>query len=200
MWIRESTFTGGSEAKPVTRGRPQVYSGTLIQALLTLKHVYHLTLRAAQGFVQSPRDLAFADLPVPNYTTLSRRAQELQVTLPEMSSGEPIHLVVDSTGLKLYGEGEWKVRKHGYSKRRTWRKVHLGLDVKTDQIRAALMTHQDVDDASALPGLLAQIPADEPIDTIGGDGAYDTKHCHKGNRRARRYAVDSAARGSEALV
>ena len=129
MWIRESTFTGGSEAKPVTRGRPQVYSGTLIQALLTLKHVYHLTLRAAQGFVQSPRDLAFADLPVPNYTTLSRRAQELQVTLPEMSSGEPVHLVVDSRGVKLYGEGEWKVRKHDYSKRRTWSKVHLGLDV-----------------------------------------------------------------------
>jgi hypothetical protein len=113
----------------------------MIQAVLTLKHVYHLTLRASQGFMQSLRELAFADLRVPNYTTLSRRAQELQVTLPEMSSGDPIHLVVDSTGVKLYGEGEWKVRKHGYSKRRTWRKVHLGLDVKTGQIRAALMTH-----------------------------------------------------------
>jgi hypothetical protein len=179
MWIDESAFMSGSEARAVKRGRPPVYSDVLIQALLTLKHVYHLTLRAAQGFVQSLRELAFADLPVPNYTTLSRRAQELQVTLPEMSSGDPIHLVVDSTGVKLYGEGEWKVRKHGYSKRRTWRKVHLGLDVKTGQIRAALMTHQDVDDASALSGLLAQIPADEPIDTIGGDGAYDTKQCHK---------------------
>jgi len=179
MWIDESAFMSGSEARHVKRGRPPVYSDVLIQALLTLKHVYHLTLRAAQGFVQSLRELAFADLPVPNYTTLSRRAQELQVTLPEMSGGDPIHLVVDSTGVKLYGEGEWKVRKHGYSKRRTWRKVHLGLDVKTGQIRAALMTHQDVDDASALSGLLAQIPADEPIDTIGGDGAYDTKQCHK---------------------
>ena len=67
--------------------------------------------------MQSLRELAFGDLPVPNYTTLSRRAQELQVTLPEMSSGDPIHLVVDSTGVKLYGEGEWKVRKHEYSKR-----------------------------------------------------------------------------------
>jgi Transposase DDE domain len=187
MWIDESAFTSGSEARPLKRGRPQIYSDAMIQAVLTLKHVYHLTLRAAQGFVQSLRDLAFAHLPVPNYdrrkspwdTTLSRRSQELQVTLPEMASGDPIHLVVDSTGLKLYGEGEWKVRKHGYSKRRTWRKVHLGLDVKTGQIRAALMTHQDVDDASALPGLLAQISADEFIDTIGGDGAYDTKQCHK---------------------
>lgn len=136
-------------------GRPQLYSDALIQALLTFKHVYHFTLRAAQGFVQSLRNLAFADLPVPNYdrrkspwdTTLSRRAQELQVTLPEMSSGEPVHPIVHSTGAKLYGEGEWKVRKHGYSKRRTRRKVHLGLDVKSGQVRAALMTHQDNDDA-----------------------------------------------------
>lgn len=76
-----------SEAKPVTRGRPQVYSDALIQVLLTLKHVYNLALRAAQDFVQRLRDLAFADLPVPNYTTLSRRAQEVQVTLPEMLNG-----------------------------------------------------------------------------------------------------------------
>jgi hypothetical protein len=117
-------------------------------------------------------------LPVPNYTTLSRRAQELKVRLPALRSGEPLHLVVDSTGVKLYGEGEWKVRKHGYSKRRTWRKVHLGLDAKTGQICVALMTHQDVADADVLPKLLDQIPADEPIDTIGGDGAYDTKQCH----------------------
>jgi len=78
MWIHESAFTSGSEAKPVTRGRPQVYSDALIQALLTLKHVYYLTLRAAKGFVQSLRELAFADLPVPDYTTLSCCAQQLQ--------------------------------------------------------------------------------------------------------------------------
>jgi hypothetical protein len=102
-------------------------------------------------------------------------------------------LVVDRTGVKLYGEGASKVRKHGYSKRRTWRKVHLGLDVKTGQIRAALLiTHQDVDDASALFGLLTQISDDDPIDTVGGDGAYDTKHYTRGDRRARRCAIDSS--------
>jgi hypothetical protein len=114
MWIHESAFTSGSAAKPAKRGRPQIYSDRLIQTLLTLKHVYHLTLRAAQGFVQSLRELAFAELSAPNYdrrkslwdTTLSRRAQELQVKLPEMSSREPVHLVVDSTCVKLYGEGE----------------------------------------------------------------------------------------------
>jgi hypothetical protein len=87
--------------------------------LLGLKQVCRLPLRALQGFAHSLRELAFADLPVPNYTTLSRRVQELKVRLPALRSGEPLHLVVDSTSVKLYGEGEWKVRKHGYSKRRT---------------------------------------------------------------------------------
>jgi hypothetical protein len=179
MWIDDTEFANDSAASAGKRGRPRLYSDRLIQMLLTLKHVYHLTLRSVQGFVQSLRDLAVADLPVPSYTTLSRRAQHLQVVLPDVSSGEPITLLVDSTGVKLYGEGEWTVRKHGYSKRRTWRKVHLALDEQSGQIRAVLMTHQDVDDAAALPGLLAQIPADQPIATICGDGAYDTKACHK---------------------
>jgi hypothetical protein len=140
--------------------------------------VFRLPLRALQGFAQSLRDLAFADLPVPNYTTVCRRAQTLQVRLPVIRSSEPLHLVIDSTGAKVHGEGEWKVRQHGYSKRRTWRKVHLALDVNTGQLRAALMTHQDVADCEVLPELLDQIPADEPIDTIGGDGAYDTQVCY----------------------
>lgn len=98
--------------------------------------------------------------------------------LPTLRSGEPLHLVVDSTGLKVFGEGEWKVRKHGYSKRRTWRKVHLAMDASTGQICAALMTHQDVGDGEVLPELLDQIPADTPIGVVGGDGAYDTRPCH----------------------
>jgi hypothetical protein len=199
IWINESAWTMMSEAEPVIRGRPHAYSDALIQALLTLKQVYHLTLRAAQGFAQSLRELAFAELPVPNYTTLSRRAQDLRVALPVTSSGEPLHPVVDSTGVKLYGEGEWKARKHGYSKRRIWRKVRLGLDVKAGQVRAALMTRQDVDDARVLPALLGQIPVDEPIETIGGDGAYDTKHCHAAIA-VRRHALDSAARRRKALA
>ena len=178
MWIDESALAQVPEAGLSRRGRPCIYADAVIQMLLGLKQVFRLPLRALQGFAQSLRDLAFADLPVPNYTTLSRRAQDLEVTLPALRSGEPLHLVVDSTGLKLYGEGEWKVRKHGYSKRRTWRKVHMAMDAKTGQVCAALMTHQDVDDGSALPDLLAQIPADVPIEIVGGDGAYDTKQCH----------------------
>lgn len=185
MWIDAAALASMPDVEP-TRGRPRVYSDALIQALLGLKTVFRLPLRALQGFAQSLRDLAFATLPVPNYTTLCRRTQTLEVQLPIIRDGEPIHLVVDSTGVKVYGEGEWKVRQHGYSKRRTWRKVHLALEANTGQVRAALMTHQDVADGDALTELLDQIPGDEQIDTIGGDGAYDTKPCH----------ADIAARGA----
>lgn len=178
MWIDDDALANMPDTEP-TRGRSRLYSDALIQALLGLKTVFHLTLRALQGFAQSLRDLAFAELPVPNYTTACRRAQTLQVKLPVINSDEPLHLVVDSTGAKVYGEGEWKVRQRGYSKRRTWRKVHLALDTNTGQLRTALMTHQDVADGEVLPELLEQIPADESIDTIGGDcdcdGAYDTQ-------------------------
>ncbi|WP_322074879.1 IS5 family transposase [Burkholderia cepacia] len=177
MWIDDDALADVPDTAP-TRGRPRLYSDALIQALLGLKTVFHLPLRALQGFAQSLRDLAFTNLLVPNYTTLCRRAQTLLVRLPVMHSSEPLHLVIDSTGAKVYGEGEWKVRQHGYSKRRTWRKVHLALDVNTGQLRAALMTHQEVADGEVLPELLDQIPADEPIDTVGGDGAYDTQACY----------------------
>ncbi|MGF6637138.1 IS5 family transposase [Paraburkholderia sp. CI3] len=178
MWIDESVLVQVSGAGPARCGRPRVYSDAVIQMLLGLKQVFHLPLRALQGFALSLHKLAYPGLPVPNYTTLSRRAQTLKVVLPTQRPDEPLHLVIDSTGLKVYGEGEWKVRKHGYSKRRTWRKVHLAMDTNTGQICAALMTHQDEGDGEVLPDLLDQIPADVVIDTIGGDGAYDTRPCH----------------------
>lgn len=177
MWIDDTALASMPDVEP-TRGRPRLYSDALIQALLGLKTVFRLPLRAVQGFAQSLHDLAFATLPVPNDTTLCRRAQTLEVQLPIVRDGEPIHLVVDSTGVKVYGEGEWKVRQHGYSKRRTWRKVHIALDANTAQVRAALMTHQDVADGDVLAELLDQIPTDERLGAVGGDGAYDSKPCH----------------------
>jgi len=188
--VEESLLVPPAKAQSPKPGHPFVYTDALIQGLLGLKQVFHLPLRALQGFAQSLRTLAFPTLPVPNYTTLSRRAQNLNVVLPASRTGEPLHLVIDSTGLKLYGEGEWKVRKHGWSKRRTWRKVHLAMDANTGQICAALMTHQDVGDGEVLADLLDQIPADTPIDTIGGDGAYDSKPCH----------AEIAARGAQPSI
>ncbi len=150
-------------------GRPYTYSAAAIQMLLVLKQVYRLL----QGFMHTLRELPFADLPVPNYTMLSRCTEELKIRLTTLRRGEPPHRVVDSTGAKFHGEGEWKLRKHGYSKRSTWRKVHSGLDAKTGRVRTSLMKHQGVADADMLPKLLEQIPADKLIDTLGC-GASDT--------------------------
>ena len=107
MWIDEDVLTNPAASAARRRGRPCIYADAAIQMLLGLKQVFRLPLRTLQGFAQSQRDLAFSGLPVPNYTTLSRRAQKLEVVLPAPRSGEPLHLVIDSTGLKLYGEGEW---------------------------------------------------------------------------------------------
>lgn len=145
VWMDERMFSPALQT-PGQRGRPQAYCDAMIQMLLTLKSVYRLPLRALQGFATSLQRLALPGLPVPNYSTLSRRAKSLRVSLPVLrSAGEAVHLLVDSTGLKLFGEGECKVRQHGYSKRRSWRKVHLALDTKTAQVCAVLMTHRDVD-------------------------------------------------------
>ena len=175
IWMDEQMFVPRSQTS-AQRGRPQAYCDGVIQILLTLKSVYRLPLRALQGFASSLRRLAMPDLLMPNYSTLSRRAKALRVTLPVLrNTGEAVHLLVDSTGLKLFGEGECKVRKHGYSKRRSWRKVHLALDAHTGQACAVLMTHRDVDNASVLPELLAQISPEMKVEVIGGDGAYDTR-------------------------
>ncbi|KAF1016620.1 MAG: hypothetical protein E5299_00460 [Burkholderia gladioli] len=120
IWIDEAVLARIPDAIP-TYSRPCLYGDTLIQALLGVKSVYRRTLRALQGFTQSLHALTFPSLPVPHYTTLCRRTKMLDVELPILRDHELIHLVVDSTGLKDYGEGEWKLRQHSYSKRCTWR-------------------------------------------------------------------------------
>ncbi|MBY0242891.1 MAG: transposase [Burkholderiaceae bacterium] len=119
IWMERDLWQRGVKAETVKRGRRHVYADAVVRMLLGLKQVFRLPLRALQGFMRNMSKLAFADLPVPNYTTLCRRARDLDVMLPPLRSGEALHLLADSTGLKVFGEGEWKVRKHGYCKRRT---------------------------------------------------------------------------------
>jgi hypothetical protein len=176
VWIEESVLSERAPVDPRQRGRRQRYSDPFIQMALGLKSVFRLPLRALQGFMDSVCSLLMPEVTAPNYTTLSRRAQTLNVELPVLRDpSQPIHLLVDSTGLKLFGEGEWKVRKHGWIKRRSWRKLHLGMDGKSGQVCAVLLTHRDVDDAAVLPELLEQVSEETPIEVVAGDGAYDTK-------------------------
>ncbi|KAF1013610.1 MAG: IS5 family transposase ISBam3 [Burkholderia gladioli] len=147
--------------------------------MLGVKTVYRLRLRALPGFAQSLRDLAFLNFQVQNYTTLFRGAKMLDIELPILLESEPIHLVVDRTGLKVYGQGAWKVlRQHGYSKLYTWRKVQRAVNANKDQVHATLMTYQNVADGDAPAKVLEQIPREKQIDVIGDDGAYDAKPSH----------------------
>ena len=146
---------------------------------------YRLTLRATQGLTASVLTLLKVTLPVPHPTTLCRRRRKLVVSLPRRAKDEPLHVVVDATGIKVYGEGEWKVRCHGGSKRRTWRKLQVGIDAATGEIVAAAVTTDDFSDGQLRPELLDQIDAD--IVQVSGDGAYDTRNCYQAieTRKAR---------------
>ena len=172
------------------RGRQQSYSDAAIQACLTLKVLVGLPLRQTIGFVASLLELSGLGWSVPDFSTLSRRQKALDVTIPYRGSNGALHLLVDSTGIKVEGEGEWHTRKHGGSRRRVWRKIHLGIDEETLEIRAVEVTSSNVGDAPMLPDLLAQIPAGEEIATVTADGAYDTRACHD--------AI--AARGAAAVI
>lgn len=157
------------------RGCPRVFTDAAIQAVLTLKVLYQLPLRAAQGMAGSLMRLAGLDWQVPHYSTLSRRQKNLTVVIPYRARGGPLHLVIDSTGLKMLGEGEWKVRKHGADKRRVWRKVHLVINADSHEVRAVEMADNRHGDGEIVPGLLSQLPKAERIGVISGDGAYDTR-------------------------
>jgi len=186
IWIEETTLQAWCQnMRDGLVGAPTTYSDLAIQALLTLKAVFSLPLRQTQGFAQSVLHLMASELPIPSYSTLSRRADGLAVTLPRRAKDEPLHVVIDSTGLKIFGEGEWKTRQHGVSKRRRWRKMHLGVDEASGEIVAVVTTERDVGDCEVLPQLLEAIP--DEIEQVSADGAYDTIVCHQAiaQRKAR---------------
>ena len=122
--------------------------------------------------------MAGLDWPVPDYSTLCRRQARIAVQVPYRTSGQPLNLLIDSTGIKFRGDGEWQARKHGPSRRRQWRKVHIALDAGTGDVRAIEFTSSRQGDSPLLPELLAQIPPEEAIGTVTADGAYDTRRCH----------------------
>lgn len=177
LWVDEGTVGRWHDTTaPARRGRRRLYSDLAITCALTLREVYHLPLRSTQGLVRSVLRLLGADLPAPHYSTLSRRAAALDVQLERLSPG-PLHLAVDSTGVKLYGEGEWKVRLHGKEKLRTWRKLHLCIDHHTHEAVSMTMTGKDVLDRRELAGLLRGVEGE--VAEVLGDGAYDFQGCYQ---------------------
>ena len=160
------------------RGRPAPFTDAAIQVCLTLKALFGLPLRQTTGLVASLLELAGLDGAVPDFSTLSRRQKGRNVAIPYWPGTGALHLLIDSTGIKSEGDGEWCAKKHGPSKPRQWRKVHRGIDAKTLEIRAIEVTGAGVGDAPMLPELLEQIPKVQPIGKVSSDGACDTRACH----------------------
>jgi len=209
---RQPDYSGEEDQKTV---RGTVFPTNAIQTCLTIKVLFGMALRQTTGFVESLLRLTGLDWSVPNFSTLSRRQKTLKVNIPYRGSDGPLHLLIDiepvsatgssepARGIKVEGEGEWNARKHGGTKRRVWRKIHIGIDEQTLEIRAAELTTSDVGDAPMLPELLDQIPPDQEIASVTApsrglhanhrratDGAFDTRRCHD--------AI--AARGAAAII
>jgi len=197
---RQPDYSGEEDQKTV---RGTVFPTNAIQTCLTIKVLFGMALRQTTGFVESLLRLTGLDWSVPNFSTLSRRQKTLKVNIPYRGSDGPLHLLIDiepvsatgssepARGIKVEGEGEWNARKHGGTKRRVWRKIHIGIDEQTLEIRAAELTTSDVGDAPMLPELLDQIPPDQEIASVTApsrglhanhcratDGAFDTRKCH----------------------
>ena len=179
LWFDEETLSNWYSAPDCNKqGRPYTYSDVAIQTLLSIREVFHLTYRSLEGFGQSLfAMLGITELTAPDYASICKRAKTLNVPIKVYDHRQTLHLLIDSTGLKVFGEGEWKVKKHGVSKRRTWRKIHIAVDGNTYQIYAVETTKTNVDDAEGALKLIRKIG--KRIGSMRGDGAYDKKKVYK---------------------
>ncbi len=153
------------------------YSDALILCALTIRQLFNMSYRATEGFLRSLIELHHLRIPTPDYSTLCRRAKSLKVDLRANVTNKPRHILVDSTGVQVLGEGEWKRLKHGESRCQVWKKLHIALDADSLDIVAMNVTDSVRLDGNYLPGLIEQI--NEPIEQITGDGAYDKQNCYE---------------------
>jgi hypothetical protein len=155
----------------------QHYTDMMISCALTLRQLYRLPLRATQGMMSSLINLAKLEGRAPDYTTLCRRGKTLKINLGVKKSSGTLNILIDSTGIKVMGEGEWKMRCHGKTRRRLWRKLHIAMDLETQTILSATMTESARLDGNYLPMLMGRIEG--KIERMIGDGAYDKKGCYQ---------------------
>ncbi len=170
VWFTDAAVAAWRAEPRTTPGGQPHYSALAILTALTLRAVFRLALRPTEGLIGSILRLLGLELAVPDRTTLSRRAEGLPVPRPRPAS-EPVHLLVDSTGLRLCGPGAWLVEKHGTTTRRSWRKLHIGVDAGTGRIAAVALTGDETDDGSQVGPLLDQVTG--PVASLTADGAYD---------------------------
>lgn len=175
LWIDDNLENQWYSQKSNTPGRQEIYSDFAIETVLILGKVFNQRLRQTTGLVKSLFKQMNIDLPVPDYSTLSRRASKIKINIPVIPKGT-VNFIADSSGLKVYGEGEWKVRKHGYTKRRTWRKFHISID-SDGEIRTAELTENSIADCHVFKDLISQ--EESKIENVYADGAYDKENVYQ---------------------
>lgn len=172
LWFSQEALASWEHANDgVKVGRPFTYSDGAIECLLTLRELFRLPYRQTEGLGRALMKLLDFDVSIPDFTSLAKRAAKLGVSLAVAPTSGPIDVVVDSTGLKVYGAGEWRSDAYRAPKRRTWRKLHLSINAATQEIVAEVLTSKRCDDADQVPALLAQV--EPPVAKLYGDGAYD---------------------------
>jgi hypothetical protein len=172
LWFSEEALASWEHANQAVKvGRPFTYSDGAIECLLTLRELFRLPYRQTEGLGRALVKLMGADAAIPDFTSLAKRAVKLGVSLEVLPTSGPIDVIVDSTGLKVLGAGEWRSQAYRTPKRKTWRKLHLSINAATQEIVAEVLTSNRVDDADVVPQLLTQ--ADSLAAKLYGDGAYD---------------------------
>ena len=171
VWMSREAIATWKPAGVGTRGGQRKYSDLAIETALTLRLLFHLPLRQTEGFLTALFRLMGLDLPAPDHTTLSRRGQHLDLTLRRIPTGEGTHLIIDSTGLSIVGEGEWAAAKHGRRGTRGWKKLHVGVD-QSGAIVAQRLTDATGDDATTAITLIETVHGD--VASVTADMAYDT--------------------------
>lgn len=177
FWFSEEVIKSWSAKHPGDSHGNQKYSDMVILCGLTLRQLFRLPLRATAGLMKSIVELKKLQLCTPDYSTLCRRAKSLKIKLDIKSTRQARHVLVDSTGVQVIGEGEWKKLRHGESRHQLWRKLHIAMDANDQTILSAAVTESVRLDGNYLPGLIAQVEG--PIEQITGDGAYDKKNCYQ---------------------
>jgi len=172
VWFAEDVIAAWEHAnQEVKVGRPFTYSDAAIECLLALRELFQLPYRQTEGLGRALVKLMDAEVAIPDFTSLAKRAAKLGVSLDLPAKQGPIDVVIDSTGLKVFGAGEWRSEAYRTPKRRTWRKLHLSINAATQEIVAEVLTSKSSDDADQVPELLDQVAS--PVSKLYGDGAYD---------------------------
>lgn len=177
IWLTPDAVKGWlSKRRPAIQGgREEKFSDAAILALMFLKSLYRMPYRMLEGFARSLLKLMGVDLPVPHFTRICKRSKKLEIPLTTRGKRNT-DIVIDGSGIKIYGEGEWKVEQHGREKKKKWKKIHVAIDPKTQELILTDITDKDKHDSKMLPPLLSKISG--RLGRVFGDGAYDTKSCY----------------------